>query len=143
MDIEIRDYRSGDEAEWMRVHADPRLQFSRNILYNLTRPERSLQLLAPLAKSAGGHGTCGAIFADASDPDYQRLLEGVREAQLHLNAIKRFNMPGFIPEPEYVREMKRYGIIPESQPETARVDVYEIDRRYWESLWHRPAPNQE
>jgi len=130
-------------VEWMKAYADPRLQFSRNILYNLSRPERSLQLLAPLAKSAGGHATCGDVFANTSDPDYRRLLEGVREAQAQLNAVKRFNMPGFRPEPEYVREMQRYGILPEIQPNDAVIDVYDTDRRYWQSLWHQPATRHE
>ena len=32
----------------------------------------------------------------------------------------------------------RYGILPESfDPESDPIDVYETDRAYWESLWHR------
>jgi hypothetical protein len=123
----------------MRAYADPRLRFSRNILYNLSYPERSLQLLAPLAKAAGGHGTCGGIFANTEDPDYQSLLAGIREAQRHLTTITRFNMPGFHPEAEYVREMKRYGVLPVEQDPDTVIDVYDTDRRYWQSLWHQPT----
>ena len=68
--------------------ADPRTRFSRHILYNLTRPEKSLLLLAPLAKEAGGYGICGAtghrttaVFAGTDDPDYRLLLESVLAAQ--------------------------------------------------------------
>lgn len=124
---------------WMRQYADPRLQFSHDILYNLSRPEQSLQLLAPLAKAAGGYGLCGEVLAPPHDPDYLRLLAGIQEAKTFLERITRFNMPRFRPEPEYLREMKRYGILPETQRLEDPIDVYDTDRRYWESLWPRPA----
>jgi hypothetical protein len=124
--------------EWMRQFADPRLQFSHNLLYNLTRPEKSLQLLAPLSQSAGGYGICGDIFTSTTDPDFQAMLAGIREAKMHLESISRFNLPNFRPEPEYVREMQRYGILPEIQLPTDVVNVYETDLRYWQSLWYRP-----
>jgi hypothetical protein len=127
-------------VKWMKAFADPRLQFSRNILYNLSHPERSLQLLAPLAKAAGGHGTCGTVFTSREDRDYQLLLGGIREAQAYLTRIKRFNMPGFRPEPEYIREMQRYGILPAGLAADAPIDVYDTDRRYWQSFWHQPDP---
>jgi len=123
--------------EWMKKYADPRMQFSEHILYNLSRPEKSLQLLAPLARSAGGYGICGEIFASTADADYQELLAGIREAKAHLEAITRFNMPRFCPEPEYVREMKRYGVLPDSYQLSDPIDVYDTDRRYWQSMWHR------
>lgn len=126
-------------VEWMRQHADPRLQFSRHILYNLSRPEKSLQVLAPLARAAGGYAICGDVFASTNDPDFQRLVAGVAEAGAHLQRITRFTMLHFRPEPEYVREMKSYGILPEHYHDGDPIDVYETDRRYWESFWHRPA----
>jgi hypothetical protein len=129
-------HRTGS-VEWMKEHADPRLQYSRHILYNLSRPEKSLQLLAPLAREAGGLALCGDVLAAVTDPDYRALLAGIEEAAAHLEAITRFTMPEFRPEPEYVREMKRYGILAEDHPDGGRLDVYETDRRYWESLWHR------
>lgn len=123
--------------EWMRNYADPRMQFSEHILYNLSHPEKSLQLLAPLAKSAGGYGICGDVLSSTDDADYQQLLAGIREAKAHLESITRFNMPHFRPEPEYVREMKRYGILPPSHQMQDPIDVYDTDRRYWRSLWHQ------
>jgi hypothetical protein len=126
-------------VDWMKQYADPRLQFSRHILYNLSRPEKSLQLLAPLAKSAGGYALCGEVFASPGDPDYRRLLSGIQEARAHLESMSRFNLPGFRPEPEYVREMKRYGILPETHQVGDPINVYETDRRYWESFWHKPV----
>jgi hypothetical protein len=124
--------------EWMKEFADPRMQLSRHILYNLSAPGTSLQLLAPLSQSAGGHAICGDIFTSTEDEDYRKLLAAIHEAKEHLEAITRFNMPGFRPEPEYIREMKRYGVLSQAHQENDPVDVYDLDRRYWESLWHQP-----
>lgn len=141
-----------DMAPWQSRFTDPRTRFSRHILYNLTRPEKSLLLLAPLARQAGGYGTCAKketgpagqdVFAGTRDPDYQTLLESIRETQMALAAMKRFDMPGFRPGAEYVREMKRYGILPAALGPESPIDAYATDRAYWESLWHRPARPQD
>jgi len=131
---------------WRFDLADPRLKFSRHILFNLTRPERSLLLLAPLAKAAGGLELCrdkegqpAAVFADAQSPDYRALLAMVEAGKENLETIKRFDMPGFQPPPQYVREMKRYGILPADLPPDAAINAYATDRKYWESLWHRAS----
>jgi len=114
--------------------------------WNLSRPEKSLMLLAPLAEKAGGWELCRneqgrrrAIFADTQDPDYQTLLAMIQAGKANLEKIKRFDMPGFQPPPQYLREMRRYGILPADFPDERPVDPYELDRRYWESLWYRPG----
>ena len=43
-----------------------------------------------------------------------------------------------MPAVHYVREMKKYGILPADLPEDADIDVYATDRAYWRSLWYRP-----
>jgi len=110
--------------------------------YNLTEPERSPILLAPLSRAAGGWGACkgeGAVFADKLDPDYQRILGDIRTTKAALDEKKRFSMSGFRPGPHYVREMNRYGILPASfDPATDPIDVYEVDQRYWQSFWRVP-----
>jgi hypothetical protein len=78
------------------------------------------------------------VFASTDDPDHRRLLAGIQEAKAHLESITRFTMPHFRPEPEYVREMKRYGILPAHHRDGDPTDAYETDRRYWESHWHQP-----
>ena len=132
---------------WRFSMTDPRLKMSRHIVFNLTRPEKSLILLAPLARAAGGFGLCAneqgkpaAVFADTEDPDYGTLLAMTAAGKENLDSIKRFDMPDFQPRPQYVREMKRYGILPADLPLDAPVDVYETDRRYWESLWYKAVP---
>jgi hypothetical protein len=52
-------------------------------------------LLAPLAKAAGGRGTCGkAVFASTADPDYQALLKALEVTADGLAARPRTDMPG-------------------------------------------------
>jgi hypothetical protein len=46
-------------------------------------------------------------------------------------------MAGFQPRPQYLREMRHYGVLPQDHPDDAPVDPYQLDRRYWESLWYR------
>jgi hypothetical protein len=117
---------------------DVRRRWSRHLQYNLTRPDKSSILLAPLAKKAGGLELCGkAIFAGTDDADYRKVLAAIQDAGAQLDRIKRFDMPGFRPRAEYVQEMKRYGILTADRPADAPIDVYATDRAYWESLWHR------
>ena len=132
---------------WQPQVGDPRLPTSRHLVFNLTRPEHSLLLLAPLAPEAGGWGLCrdpktsapAKVFADKSDPGYAALLAMCAAGRDRLEQIKRFDMPGFRPRVEYVREMIRYGVLPASfDPAKDPLDGYATDRAYWSSLWYRP-----
>jgi len=136
---------------WQPRMTDPRLRFSRHRVFNLTRPEKSLVLLAPLARAAGGcgmprrtkdgkpTGEYAEVFKNTGDPDYQAVLSLCAAGKERLDKIKRFDMPGFKPRQQYIREMKKYGLLPASF-DLAKdpVDVYELDRRYWQSLWYYP-----
>jgi hypothetical protein len=43
------------------------------------------------------------------------------------------------PSSQYVREMKRYGILPgDHDPEQSPIDVYATDEAYFRSFWYRP-----
>jgi mono/diheme cytochrome c family protein len=129
---------------WAVDYGSPKLRFSRHILYNLTRPEQSALLLAPLAASAGGWGVCkrgdapADALASASSGDYAVLLAAVRRTAARLDEIKRFDMPGFVPRAAYVREMVRYGLLPADHDPASPVDVYALEERYWQSFWYRP-----
>ena len=121
-----------------------------HLVFNLTHPEKSLVLLAPLSKEAGGLGLCKAkgdkqkeavktLFKSKDDPNYKAYLALIKDGQRLIDENKRWNMPGFKPHPFYVREMIRYGILPETfDLEKDKIDVYEIDRKYFESLWYYP-----
>ncbi|WP_146396567.1 hypothetical protein [Planctomycetes bacterium CA13] len=103
---------------------------------NLDHPEKSFLLRAPLAKSAGGFGSCGeGVFANTSDPVYIATLDAIKASAQRLQDEKRFDMPGFRPNRFYVREMKRFGILPSDFSDTDPIDAYEVDRAYWSSFW--------
>jgi len=65
---------------------------------NLTHPEYSQVLTAPLPKAAGGLGLCRPKegmprpFADRSDPDYQAMLQALRRGQETLTDHPRVDM---------------------------------------------------
>ena len=57
-----------------------------------------------------------------------------------LEEVKRFDMPGFKPREEYIREMKRFGLLPEAfDVNKDPLDFYQLDRQYWDSFIYRPA----
>jgi len=174
---------------WQASLGDRRLEFSRHIIYNLSRPEKSLALLAPLARSAGGYGRCVAakslhpperlgkegkeknsprrltrevgwaepkrvppkdgstvppaeegVFLSTADPDYRLLLAMCEAGKRRLEEVKRFDMPGFKPREEYIREMKRYQLLPETfDINKDPLDYYQLDRLYWDSFIYQPT----
>ena len=104
-------------------------------LANLSRPEKSYVLLAPLARGSGGLALCQkTVFAGNNDPLYREILAAIRRAQNQLNQGKRFDMPGFHPNEHYVREMKRFGFLPEDLGPQDPVNAYAVDRAYWDSF---------
>ena len=54
-----------------------------------------------------------------------------RGGPANLDRIKRFDMPGFQPRPDYVREMRRFGILRPEHRAEAPIDVYATEHRYW------------
>jgi len=131
---------------WMPSMDDPRLNTSRHLLWNVSRPDKSIMLLGPLALGAGGWGVCKdprtkspvTVFANTNDPDYQALLALATAGKEFLDKDKRFDMAGFKPRIDWVREMKRYGVLPPSTTAESPINPYAVERSYWESLWYRP-----
>jgi len=112
-------------------------------LCNLTRPDKSLLLRAPLAKRSGGLGLCkNDVFATVKDSDYQTILGAIRQAAERLAEAKRFDMPGFRPNDYYIYQMQRYGILPKDLGASDPIDVYAVDRAYWRSFWYRPLDRE-
>jgi hydrazine synthase alpha subunit-like protein len=148
-------------------HAD--LRESMGMRINFSHPERSLMLRAPLAKEAGGLAICRArkatgmwdtvdgekvrwarnwnlgnapveaIFKSKDDPDYQKILAGIREAAKE-QMKGRLERPGFIPNEHYVREMKKHGLLPkEFNPVGKDIKYYfEVDDAYYRMFWPGP-----
>ena len=126
---------------WRPNWNDPRLRLARHIVFNLSRPESSLMLLAPLSKEAGGWGLCeGTVFADTGDVDYRKILAMCEAGRRRLHETKRFDMPGFRPPEPYLREMARYGMLAAIPGPDEPVDCYALDEAYFRSQWHVPNP---
>jgi len=75
---------------------------------NLTHPDWSQMLTAPLAKAAGGMQLCtaedgGAVFKDKHDPDYKLMLAALRKGAEALEANPRVDMPEQIAKLEKLR----------------------------------------
>ncbi len=110
-------------------------------LCNLTRPDKSLLVRAPLSANAGGLGLCDpVVLADANDPDYQAILSAIAEASQQHQITRRFDMPGFRPNDHYIIQMQRYGALPDELSPDEPIDVYATDQAYWRSHWYRSAP---
>ena len=123
------------------VTNDPARLFDAAVLVNYTQPESSSILLAPLAKEAGGYGRCGkAVFADKNDPDYTKMLVSIQSGKALYDARPPWGTPGWKPNPQYVREMKRFGLLPETfDLAKEALDPFAMDQAYWRSLWQQPA----
>jgi hypothetical protein len=113
------------------IENDPMGLFSWEVLLNASRPGMSGLLLAPLSRAAGGWESCGGIFTSTNDPDYQQLLGALKNFQQEWSKSPRFGSPDFHANSQYVREMIRFGVLPEgTDPKT--VDPYVTDRSYWD-----------
>lgn len=104
-------------------------------LINLDKPEKSLLVRAPLAKEAGGPGWCrqskassarywyeppppgarpAVVFRDKSDPDYQAIAASLKRASEYFHTkVKRFDLPGFEPNPNLLKNLIRFGVLPQ------------------------------
>ncbi len=126
-------------APYERIVRKEDLRFSAHVLLNLSRPECSPLLLGPLPKSAGGWATCAHRFEGLEDADYRTLLAGLQGRNRQLAADPRFGMPGFQPNRQYIREMKRFGVLPaQFDPTVDPVDGFTLDQAYWRLFWYRP-----
>ena len=65
---------------------------------DLRRPERSLFLTAPLAKTREGRKCAQPPYADATDADYQAVLKLVDEAVKKAWSAPRRDLLGLLPE---------------------------------------------
>lgn len=131
-------------------------RFNRHMIFDLSYPEQSKVVRGPLSKDSGGLGVCEeksgkTVFADKSDPDYQKILDYVARGRRYIiEENNRFMMvhdspnngedcpKRFVPRADYARELKRYGILPPDWDVNAPLDPYEVDLKYWESVQYKP-----
>ena len=117
-------------------------RFHRNNIFNLSFPENSRILKGPLAKEAGGSGTCAVrsgktVFSDKNDENYQKILAGIERGREYMTKeSSRFGVEPFYANWPYTREMIRYGVLPKDHDPKSPINPYETDRMYWEKLWY-------
>ena len=128
------------EYERVVLPDDPLARFSVHLLVNLSHPENSPLLLGPLARDAGGFGSCGDVFKDKEDPDYKSLLAAIADCKARSDTQPRFGTPGFRPNRQYIREMKKYGVLSaDFDAATGTLDPFQTDQAYWRGA-HAAAP---
>jgi len=115
-------------------------RFSVHVLVNASHPENSPLLLAPLAESDGGWQTCTHRYNSAEDPVRRGLLAAMQAGAKQFEAEPRYGMANFRPNAQYIREMKRFGVLPaDFDSQRDPIDYFETDQRYWRSFWVQPA----
>ncbi|MGF1453240.1 MAG: hypothetical protein ACFB21_14330 [Opitutales bacterium] len=133
---------------------------------NLSEPEASLLLRAPLSEAAGGLGLCrdrGAVdfwgarnkpnypldtsdppanvFTSRNDPAYQQILSEIQAFAADNLATHRMEVAETpLPERVWVQEMQRNGILEEDfNPAGKDVAFYfAVDEAYYQSSWWVP-----
>ena len=132
-------------------------RFNRHLVFDLSYPDQSKVLRAPLSREAGGTGICQArsgqpVFENKDDPDYQKILAGIERGRKYiLEESNRYTMcfksdnngadcpVRFVPRRDYVREMIRYGVLPPTHDFNAPLDPFDLDQRYWETFDYKPV----
>jgi mono/diheme cytochrome c family protein len=123
---------------WLARFGDEKLGIQpRALIFNLTRPEKSLALRAPLAKDAGGLGWCkttdnAPVFSGANDVDYQALLAGLTKG--HEELLKA---QGLVLGRNAAEKLKLYGLLPATfNPQRDPVaSVFDLERKYYEMTY--------
>jgi hypothetical protein len=75
------------------------------------------------------------VFESTSDPFYQALLATLQDAHQRLHLEKRFDMPGFRPNDDYIREMQKYGFVKKDLGPAELFDYYQAEQDYFDA-WH-------
>jgi hypothetical protein len=80
------------------------------------------------------------VFKTKNDPDYKRVLKALQLAKTRMDALPRYATPNFKPNRQYIREMKKYGVLDKSfDVSKNKIDVFATDQKYWKSLWYKPS----
>ncbi|MDR0521363.1 MAG: hypothetical protein LBH00_05870 [Planctomycetaceae bacterium] len=131
--------REGKAKPWEKWHFPNHYRSWGGTAVNISNPDRSFLLRAPLAKEAGGLGLCSKIvFESKDDPVYQKTWQSIERAHRQLETGKRFDMPGFRPNSDYIREMQKYGFVKKDLKADETFDYYKAERKYFDSFLVMP-----
>ena len=117
---------------------DIRRRWSRDLFYNLSHPEKSVLLLAPLAKSAGGFESCGkAVFAEHGRSRL-RVDPGRPACCARQTRGDRPIRHAWLSPARGVRAVRCNATASSARTtrSTRPLDVYATDRAYWASHWY-------
>ncbi|MBQ1456658.1 MAG: hypothetical protein IIZ25_12510, partial [Thermoguttaceae bacterium] len=105
-------------------------------------------------------GTCQsksgeAIFTGTEDPDYQTILTYIARGRRYIlgennRYVMSFQSPNngpdcpkrFVPRKDYIREMKRYGVLPPDFDPSTPVDPFELEERYFDIAVRHREPGE-
>ena len=68
----------------------------------------------------------------------QKMARAARNWQTQWQKSGVFGSPSFQVNHQYLREMVRFGVLPEGTP-LDQIDPYETDQKYWRMFHHRPS----
>ena len=134
---------SGNETQhlwnWLATYpkTNPRNKMSPNAVFNITIPENSPMLIAPLAKRAGGRAdpkkpnSHPVIFNSKADPDYQAILSAIKRANKYITTKSpRYTSPNFKPTQDYIEAMQSSGVSKDFL-ESKDFNIFKCDEQYW------------
>lgn len=120
--------------------------------FNVSHPEKSLLLLAPLSKQAGGLDICKAVegakatapvFTSKDDPDYKVLQDFAKLISEQYQAPTFFE-EGYVPPIWFTRQMIDFGMLPATHDYDQPYDIYKADADYFRMIYEMgPGPRPE
>ncbi len=154
----------GNHMLWPRFGRKQRpfapAEYIQHALYNFTDIEESRVLKIGLAKDAGGFATNPAgtrkverdengvwkhpvVFKDKNEQGYKDLQAYIQAFKNFLDKNPQYDSPDFIPNEAYVREMKRFGIMPaDYDPTTRTLDFGKLEKIYFDETWKDAWPEE-
>ena len=131
--------REGKVRPWENWHFPRHHMTWSGTIVNISRPDQSFLLRASLSKAAGGLEICSkVVFESKDDPVYQATLQSIERTHQALLRGKRFDMPGFRPNSDYIREMQKYGFVKKDLGPNELFDYYKAEREYFDSFYYDP-----
>lgn len=122
-----------------------------DLQFNFDNPERSIFVLTPLAKSAGGRAEKNVhpvVFKDKKDGDYQLIMSFLNKCKEWLSQNRPFyDKPNFRPNKGYTMVLQKCGIIKKNLKDKTPIPAFESDEKYFQwihdTLYVKaPRPNK-
>ena len=104
-----------------------------NIVVKIPLTDEGLKAVKKLSKE--GVKTNVTLVFSAN----QALLAAMHNGKRQMDQVPRFGTPAFKPNRQYVREMKRFGVLKQDfNLDREPINIFETDQRYWKLFWYEP-----